>query len=78
MFTIGAGSETTASTIRFTMLHLITLPRAYNKLKQTVSEAVKGGLVSNPIQQEEARKLPYLQVSPWGNLEVIKDLLDYL
>lgn len=62
MFTLGAGSETTASAIRFTMLHLISLPRAYNKLKQTVVTAVQGGLVSSPIRQEEAKKLPYLQV----------------
>lgn len=62
MFTVGAGSETTASTIRFTMLNLITTPRVYQKLKQTVSTAVKDGLVSNPIRQEEAKELPYLQV----------------
>lgn len=62
MFTIGAGTETTASAIRSTMLSVITLPRVYNKLKQTVSEAVKSGLVSNPIRHEEAKTLPYLQV----------------
>lgn len=62
MFTIGAGSETTASSIRSTMLHLMTTPRVYHKLKQTVLKAVKDGLVSSPIRHREAKGIPYLQV----------------
>lgn len=57
-----AGSDTTASAIRATMLHLITTPRVYHKLKQVVREAVHEQRVSSPIQQEEAKKIPYLQV----------------
>lgn len=57
-----AGSDTTASAIRATMLHLITTPRVYQKLKQLVREAIQERRVSSPIQQEEAKKIPYLQV----------------
>lgn len=62
MFALGAGSDTTGSTIRGTMLQLITNPRVYLKLKETVAQAVSQGLVSSPIKQEEAKKLSYLQV----------------
>lgn len=62
------------------MLSIITLPRVYNKLKQTVSEAVKSGLVSNPIRHEEAKTLPYLQVRlyPLGTTQnVVPVLINY-
>lgn len=59
---MSAGSDTTAATIRCTMLHLMTNPRVYYKLKQIVREAVNEGQVSNPITHDEARKIPYVQV----------------
>lgn len=58
-----AGSDTTAGLIRSTMLHLMANPRVYQKLKETVRGAVRGGTVSSPIQQEDAKKNPYIQVS---------------
>lgn len=57
-----AGSETTASTIRWTMLQLLSTPRVYSKLKAVVKEAVDEGRVSTPIKQAEAKEIPYLQV----------------
>lgn len=51
-----AGSDTTAGLIRSIMLHLMANPRVYQKLKETVRGAVRGGTVSSPIQQEEAKK----------------------
>lgn len=62
MFAMSAGSDTTAATIRCTMLHLMTSPRIYHKFKQIVREAVKEGKVSSPITHDEARKIPYVQV----------------
>lgn len=59
---MSAGSDTTAATIRCTMLHLMTNPRVYYKLKQIVKEAVNEGQVSSPITHDEARKIPYVQV----------------
>lgn len=57
-----AGSDTTASAIRSTLLHLMTTPPAYRKLKEIVQQAVRDGAVSTPIMQEEAKKIPYIQV----------------
>jgi cytochrome P450 len=57
-----AGSDTTASAIRATILHVTTNPRVYHKLKQVVREAVENGRVSSPIRQEEAKQVSYLQV----------------
>lgn len=57
-----AGSDTIGSTIRNTMLYLMSTPRVYQKLKGTVLEALRDGTVSSPIKQEQAKRLPYLQV----------------
>lgn len=62
MFALAAGSDTTGSTIRHTMLCLMTTPRVYQKLKETIAQALETDSVSSPIKQDEARKLPYLQV----------------
>lgn len=61
-FAMAAGSDTTASVIRNIMLHLMTSPHHYRKLKETVLRAAREGTTSSPIKQEEAKKLPYLQV----------------
>jgi cytochrome P450 len=57
-----AGSDTTASVMRLTMLYLMSSPNIYQKFKAEIANAVRNG-VSNPITVEEAKKIPYLQVS---------------
>lgn len=57
------GGESTASAIRSTLIHTITTPSVYQKLKKEIQLAVSEGRVSNPITFEEAKRLPYLQVS---------------
>lgn len=52
-----AGSDTTASAIRATMLHILTNPPVLTKLLEELARAP----ISDPIQDSEARKLPYLQ-----------------
>lgn len=66
LFAMTAGSDTTASAIRSTMLHLITNHRVYYKLKQEVRKAVSEGVVSKPIKISEAKKLLYLRVCSAG------------
>ncbi|KAJ0118711.1 cytochrome p450 [Diaporthe amygdali] len=62
LFMIVAGSETTASVIRVTVLHILSAPMVYHRLKNEVKEAIKDGRVSHqPIKIEEAKRLPYLQ-----------------
>ena len=57
MVQILAGSDTTAGAIRATMLHILTNPPVLAKLLAEIKEAN----ISDPIQDSEARKMPYLQ-----------------
>ncbi|KAL7629693.1 hypothetical protein AAE478_001216 [Parahypoxylon ruwenzoriense] len=61
LFMIIAGFENTASVIRTTFLYLMTCPRVYRKFKEVIMETVREGNISNPILQEEAKKISYLQ-----------------
>jgi cytochrome P450 len=52
-----AGSDTRATALRATFLHIITIPRLHDKLLTEISNAT----LSSPISDAEAKKLPYLQ-----------------
>ena len=56
-----AGSDTTATAIRATVLFLITTPSALWRLRAEIDEAVHKSSISSPIKDSEARALPYLQ-----------------
>ncbi|SPO01826.1 related to pisatin demethylase [Cephalotrichum gorgonifer] len=58
-----AGSDTTATTLKGTMLYLLSHPRVYAKLQKEVDEAVRSGAVgsSGIVSDVEVKKLPYLQ-----------------
>ena len=57
-----AGSDTTATSIRGTMLYLISNPPAYLKLQKEIDEAVASGIPPETIVPDAtARELPYLQ-----------------
>jgi len=57
-----AGSDTSATTIRATMLYLMSHPRCYRKLQDEIDGAVKARRASSPIiKASEAVELPYLQ-----------------
>lgn len=58
-----AGSDTTATTLRGTMLNLMTTPYAYRALQNEIDEAAARGALSTPAKAEEGRQLEYLQVS---------------
>ncbi|KAI1079121.1 cytochrome P450 [Whalleya microplaca] len=61
MLQVIAGTDSTATGIRMTLLHLISNPIAYDKLKSEIDEAILKGKISTPIKDSEARQLPYLQ-----------------
>lgn len=65
-----AGSDTTASALRSTLLRLVTSPRVYRRLKDTVGQAVAGGRASSPITNDEARRLPYVQAVVYEGLRM--------
>ncbi|KAE9374995.1 pisatin demethylase [Stipitochalara longipes BDJ] len=54
---IVAGSDTSATAMRATLLYIITNPAVLSKLLAEISTAQ----ISSPITDAEARKLPYLQ-----------------
>ncbi|CAK7568169.1 MAG: hypothetical protein SEPTF4163_006152 [Sporothrix epigloea] len=58
---IVAGSDTTATAIRATLLFIITNAQVYIRLQREIDEAVRAGCISSPISDAEARRLPYLQ-----------------
>lgn len=58
-----AGAETSSTVIRSTMGCLMTAPQVYQKLKAHINEAIQSGAASSPITVDEAKRLPYLQVS---------------
>lgn len=58
-----AGTESTACAIRSAILHVITAPSVYARLKEEIRSAIADGkVVSRPISMQEAVALPYLQV----------------
>ncbi|KAI4913672.1 hypothetical protein J4E90_005392 [Alternaria incomplexa] len=64
MLTILAGSDTTATAIRGTMLYLMTSHRAYKKLQAEIDDAVTSGHAatsSGIVSDETMKTLPYLQ-----------------
>ncbi|PKS05393.1 hypothetical protein jhhlp_008768 [Lomentospora prolificans] len=69
-FQIVAGSDTTATAVRGTLLNLMTAPNAYYRLQKEIDEAVADGRASSPIQVAEARNLPYLQAVLYEGLRI--------
>jgi hypothetical protein len=57
-----AGTETSISTIRATILYLMSSPGIYQKLKREIADGVREGRISSPVTNDEAKNLPYLQV----------------
>ncbi|ORY58096.1 cytochrome P450 [Pseudomassariella vexata] len=70
LFMIIAGSDTTASAIRVTMLYVMTQPQVYRKIKDVIMQAIRDGNISHPIRYEEAGKIPYLQAIIYEGLRM--------
>lgn len=60
---IVGGTESTASALRCILTHIMTCPRVYQRLIAEIAEAVASNKVSSPITVEQAKSLPFLQVS---------------
>ncbi|KAH6621685.1 cytochrome P450 [Chaetomium sp. MPI-SDFR-AT-0129] len=56
-----AGSDTSATAIRSTLLFIITNPLVYRRLQAEIDTGIQEGRISSPITDAEARELPYLQ-----------------
>lgn len=62
LLALAAGSETTATVMRMTLLCLLASPPVYQKLKIEVKRAVRSGGISDPVSFGQAKALPYLTV----------------
>ncbi|KAF9878749.1 cytochrome p450 [Colletotrichum karsti] len=56
-----AGSDSTATAVRMTMLCLLNTPTSLNSLRKEMDTAIAERRISSPITDAEARELPYLQ-----------------
>lgn len=56
-----AGSDSTATATRMTILCLINNPSAMRNLLKEMDDGIAEGRISSPITDEEAYELPYLQ-----------------
>lgn len=56
-----AGSDSTSTSVRSTLLAIISNHRIYQELKVEINTAVTELMVSYPICHTEAKQLPYLQ-----------------
>lgn len=61
-FQIIAGSDTTATAIRGTMLYLSANRVAYDRLQKEIDDCVANHTISDPITSEEGKNMDYLQV----------------
>jgi cytochrome P450 len=74
-----AGSDTTATAIRSTMLYLITHPRIYRRLQVEVDDAVKSGTAPAApaiVQDTTLKNLQYLQAVVREGLRVFPPVTD--
>ncbi|KAK3395094.1 cytochrome P450 [Podospora didyma] len=69
-FQMIAGSDTTATAIRATLLHLTTNRRAYDRLQREIDDAAADGRVSSPVKAEEGKHLEYLQAVIYEGLRM--------
>ncbi|KAI1763920.1 cytochrome P450 [Hypoxylon sp. FL1150] len=70
LFMFVAGSDTTAAAIKITMLHILAVPRVYQRLRDEIAAAIREGRVSKMITNAEAKELPYLQAVVYEGLRI--------
>ena len=63
-----AGSDTTSTGLRATILAIISNPPVYRRLQQEIDSAVAERIISSPVQDSEARRLTYLQACIYEGL----------
>jgi len=63
-----AGADTTSTAVQSTLLAIIVNPQVYQTLKREIRSAVQQNLISDPIQNVEARQLDYLQACVYEGL----------
>jgi cytochrome P450 len=57
----GAGSDTTAISLRAMLYYMLKNPSTMRKLQKEIEEMEEKGLISDPITYQQSCKMPYLQ-----------------
>ncbi|KAK3695739.1 cytochrome P450 monooxygenase [Podospora appendiculata] len=70
LFQLVAGSDTTATALRTTLLHIITSPRVCSALQAEIDQGIRDGRISSPITNAESLRLPYLQAVIYEGLRM--------
>lgn len=78
-----AGSDTAAKAIKNVVVGVVSNPKVYQALFVEIEHAIAEGRVSEPITDQEARNLPYLQVRLTALLRQVQEfgmnqMLNYL
>ncbi|KAK8112432.1 Cytochrome P450 monooxygenase lolP1 [Apiospora sp. TS-2023a] len=73
-----AGTDSVAVAIRMTLLYVLTTPRVYNLLLAELDGAARSGVITTPIRDAEAKRLPYLQAVIREGLRVFPSLTPLL
>lgn len=71
-----AGTETSITAVRGTLLHILSSPAVYHRLKQEISEGIKAGRISKPITPEQAREMPYLQAVISEGMRIVPPVIN--
>ncbi|KAK8012773.1 benzoate 4-monooxygenase cytochrome p450 [Apiospora marii] len=62
VYVLAAGSDTSSTAMKATILHVISTPSVYRRLQKEIDESLASGKVTtSPISSSQARELPYLQ-----------------
>ncbi|KAK3337772.1 cytochrome P450 monooxygenase [Cercophora scortea] len=70
LFQLVAGSDTTATALRTTLLYIMTSPRVCNTLQAEIDRGILEGRISSPITNAESLRLPYLQAVIYEGLRM--------
>ncbi|KAI1631219.1 cytochrome P450 [Biscogniauxia mediterranea] len=73
-----AGTDSVAVALHMILLYVQSTPRVYNLLLAELNDAREKGRISRPIQDSEAKKLPYLQAVIREGLRVLPALTPLL
>ena len=57
----GAGSDTTAISLRAILYYLLKNPSTMRKLEKEIDDMAEKGLISDPVTYQQSCRMPYLQ-----------------
>lgn len=71
-----AGTETSVTTIRGVLLHMLSSPTVYQRVKQEIADGIKEGRISRPITNDQAKAMPYLQAVISEGMRIVPPVIN--